>query len=29
MRKRDKNGRRTIDIGFVVGTNPAALILRK
>ncbi len=29
MRKRDKNGKGTIDISFVVGTNAATLILRR
>jgi len=29
MRKREKDGKGTIDISFVAGTNPATLILRK
>ena len=28
MRIRNKNGKGTKDIGFVIGTNPATLILR-
>jgi len=28
MRLRNKNGKETKEIGFVVGTNPATLILR-
>jgi len=29
MRKRDKNGKRMIDISFVKGMNAATLILRR
>ena len=29
FKRKDREGKESIDIGFVVGTNPAALILRK